>query len=491
MANGLISSDNETIRRANGNGSVATQKVADLSAPPTKEKGHGGNSILPWMDIVDIYEEVPELAWPLSNVLWERMRRDAQIESIIRALTLPIRRYQWHIDPNGARDEVVQEIADDFGLPIHGTGQTEQPQGRLRNRFNHDDHLRHVFLSLCFGHMFFEQFGIVDEGNDFKFRLRKLAPRMPGTIMKIQVARDGGLIGIVQYPSGYGPTAARGDNPSGIPIEAARLVAYVNDREGGNWVGRSVFRAIYKNWLIKDRLLRVDALKHERNGMGVPNIEAPPGATPKQMEDLAAMAQNFMAGEMSGASTPNGAKLRLVGVEGSIPDTIASIRYHDQQMSRIFLEMFMELGTTSTGSRALSTTFIDFFDMAQEAYADWYAGITTAHVIEDIVDWNYGPDEQAPRLGYEKAEDKSLAVADLVSMVNSNLLTVDTELENWARGRYVIPQLDGERPEPPPSLAGVGSQQGGGEGPPVTPPNGQPVKASLRERVLAAVFGGD
>jgi hypothetical protein len=38
---------------------------------------------------------------------------------------------------------------------------------------------------LTYGHMFFEQVYIFDDAAR-RFRLRKLAPRMPGTITKIQ-----------------------------------------------------------------------------------------------------------------------------------------------------------------------------------------------------------------------------------------------------------------------------------------------------------------
>ncbi|TDB78748.1 hypothetical protein E1091_19625, partial [Micromonospora fluostatini] len=96
-------------------------------------------------------------------------------------------------------------------------------------------------------------------------RLRKLAERMPRTIERIEAAPDGGLVSVLQYSSRTGGRAQ--------PIPVSRLVAYVLDREGGNWLGRSVLRSCYKNWLIKDRLLRVQAQTIERNGMGVPLYE--------------------------------------------------------------------------------------------------------------------------------------------------------------------------------------------------------------------------
>ncbi|MCC4250801.1 phage portal protein family protein, partial [Microbacterium testaceum] len=55
-----------------------------------------------------------------------------------------------------------------------------------------------------------------------------------------------------------------------------RLVVFVHQREGGNWVGVSLLRAAYKMWLLKDRTLRVQALAAERNGLGMPSYTSAP-----------------------------------------------------------------------------------------------------------------------------------------------------------------------------------------------------------------------
>jgi hypothetical protein len=70
-----------------------------------------------------VTETVPELAWPNSINTYSAMRTDAQIASLLLAFTLPIRRYRWFINPNGARDEVVEDVANDFNLPIEGQDQ--------------------------------------------------------------------------------------------------------------------------------------------------------------------------------------------------------------------------------------------------------------------------------------------------------------------------------------------------------------------------------
>jgi hypothetical protein len=265
------------------------------------------------------------------------MRTDAQIASLLLAFTLPIRRYGWYIDPNGAGDEVTEFIANNLNLPI--VGQDPKPTGRRRDRFSHDRHLFHALLNLTYGFMMFEQVYRFDEG-DKRFHLRKLAPRMPGSIADIQVARDGGLEYIRQHASGSLLTTGRRSGVSLLAglqspkIPVSQLVAYVNDQEAGNWLGVSYLRALFKHWLRKDRLLRVDAINAERNGAGIPLAYAPPNATKDQITELAALARSYRAGESAGGALPNGAELlsqafrrgdrRWLGQSHRLPDSLDS-----------------------------------------------------------------------------------------------------------------------------------------------------------------------
>jgi hypothetical protein len=89
---------------------------------------------------------------------------------------------------------------------------------------------------LTFGSIFFEQVYRFDDSSK-RFRLCKLAPRMPATISEIGVARDGGLEYIKQQASGAASTPSRlvravDLQPPEIPVN--RLVAHVNDQEAGN-----------------------------------------------------------------------------------------------------------------------------------------------------------------------------------------------------------------------------------------------------------------
>jgi hypothetical protein len=353
-----------------------------LPPPPIGERGYVTQKGSWWAP--EDYEETPELRWPLSVSVYDRMRRtDAQVASVLRAVTLPIRRTTWRVDPAGARDEVAELIAEDLGLPLVGG---EPVVGRTRDRFSWAEHLRLALLELPFGFMFFEQVVRIDEAG--RVRLRKLGARMPRTITHVEVAADGGLQWIEQ---------AEGAGKVKIPVD--RLVAYVHDREGGNWLGSSLLRPAYKHWILKDRLLRTQAQTIERNGMGVPRYTGADGET--SLQAGLDQAKAWRSGASAAAAIPFGAELDLVGVTGTLPDADPVIRYHDEQIARAVLAHFLNLGT-ETGSWALGSTFADFFTSSLQAVGKSIADVSNQHVVEDLVDWNFGPDEPCPRIVFDE-----------------------------------------------------------------------------------------
>lgn len=387
------------------------------SSPPTTEQGRvsdrtgiAGAGLLPWSQFSDSSEYVPELQWPGFIPVCDRMMGDAQVDGLSRAVSLPVQRRAWCLDPNGASPESVERLADELGLPI--LGQDSGPRRRRRGRFSFRRHLVDATRALWYGHYYFEQVGRIDGNN---WVLSKLAPRPPRTIAEINVADDGGLVSIKQ---------ALGYQSPELPVD--RLVAYVWDQEAGNWAGRSMLRPLYRNWLIKDRLLRVDAIKHERGANGAPVIEAPPGSTPAQIEELAAMAQAMKITERGGGAVPAGAK--LAGNSGpTSTDTIASVQFHNQEMASAFLAMFQQLGQTQTGSRALGDTFVDFFSLALDAVCEWVMDVFNQHVIEDWYDWNYGEESQPCLLAIEEEPDPAADVAPLQSEIDKGNVDVAPE----------------------------------------------------------------
>ena len=409
-----------------------------------EEIGYQTVSLPGWGQLVsETAETNPQLMWPASIDVFDKMRReDSQVGSVLRAVTLPIRKAKWMIDPAGADDEVVELVAGDLGLPVKG--QTQVSPLRTRGRFSWAEHLRLAMLELVYGHSYFEQVYRIEGG---RAHLAKLAWRPPRTISEFDIAPDGGLISITQHGTPTGRSAT--------PITVDRLVAYVNDREGGNWVGQSLLRTAYKNWLLKDRMLRAQALTVERNGLGVPVYTGAPVPDKAASEDREKweksekeaglkLAKGFRAGEAAGASIPNGATLELKGVTGKLPDTDAPIRYHDEQIARAVLAHFLNLGT-ETGSWALGSTFANFFTDSLNAVAEHVADVTQQHVVEDLVDANWGSQARAPRLVVEPIGSEHPVTAEAIkALIDCGALTKDPALEAHLRATYGLPVLAAE-----------------------------------------------
>lgn len=469
-----------------------------VRAAPTTEQGVPGAVLSPfggfggrpdWAYFMDDREFAAELQWPRSVEVNERMETtDAQVKGLLLATFLPIRRFRWELDPAEARPEAVTLGHEDLNLPVRG----DEDAIARRGGFNHDRHLGHSLRAVGQGHYHFEE--VLELREDGLLHLKKLGTRPPRSIIGIRTDDHGELQAIEQMAGGLGFSGGRvmGAPVGGIrTLSADRLLVYLWDTaDDGDQVGRSVLRACYRNFLVKDALIRVDAVKHERNAMGIPWFEVDPAASQPQIESLARKAEEIRASTVGGGAGPG--KLRIAGVEGSLPDTIASIRYHDEQMAKALMQMLFNLGgDANSGARALGDTFAERAIELQSAIADWYCEATQAF-IDRQVERNFGPGEAAPQITYTRIETADVAFTDLATAVKDGLIAVTPELRAYIEQRYKVP---GQRNAPEPSTAPPAVPEPPEEGsPPGEPPEAaegrgrpQPKRTALAERMVAAL----
>ena len=399
----------------NGFGS-GVMKLDQGNKPPTNELGSfsawQGGYTPQWavLQAMDELETNPKLTFPESIYTYHAMRTDPQIQGLLTGAIWPLLRMQWYIDPNGARKELVDKISTDYNLPIFDpaapppipdpvTGQLPPNPFKTfqrrpsQGRFNFLEHLETAMEAIAYGFEVFEQVGYI--GDDGLWHLKKLALRPAQTITEIHLTQNGDI----EY--------VRQANLIDQPLPIDRLVVYPFQKRGANWHGRSLLRGCYAPWLLKDRAERVGVMNIQRAGVGVPVAQGHPGATQSDLEVLSQMAQKLMAGDRSGGAIPYGATLRLIGVEGGQPDTVAFVKLMNEEMARSFFQMFMQLGQTTSGSRALGETFVEYHKLVTEYLAEWFAGIFNEHVIEDDIDWNYGPDEEFVPILQWRWDDKT------------------------------------------------------------------------------------
>lgn len=418
------------------------------SAAPTSRLQSAPNpmagGVAPWASFTQqAQEHVPELRWPRANVTYERMLTDAQVWGLYGGWVLPAEAYSWWIDPNGNAASRVAMLAEDLGLPIGPpeTREEEPERTSLPDEFDFGDVLHEALLAPIFGHYYFEWAGEVRAG---RWRLRELAPIHPSTIGEIRSKRDGSLEWLKQAGAAtatiMGGTLWGADAPK---LGPERLIPFVYAPDARRrWLGRSLLRPLYRNWLCKDVLIRVDVTNHERAG-GVPWVETDERYAGTSLEDLQRLAAEFRVDEEGGAALPPGAVLRLARAGGT--DIIGSIEYHDQQMAYVWHEMVRQLGQTPNGSRALGDTFADLETLARRALAEWVRRTLNRWLLARWWWWNFGA-KNAPVLRY-----------------------TPPELEAEAAGNRTEPPVDpGEDPAVPP----------GGDGDP--PPQAATARPSPR-----------
>lgn len=467
--------------------------MAPKTAPPVTEKGYVnpyGGWLSGWAVQGDPFETIPELLWPNSVRIYTRMgREDSRLASMFQAISLPVRRTCWRIDPNGADPAVAKFIAADLGLPIVGDDENK-PTTRSKGHFSWNEHLRTALSYVQFGHSIFELVYRVDDGIA---HLDKVAPRPQSTIAFWEVDRAGELQSIQQWPAGIVSTpgfvvqAPTSIAASAIPGE--RLVAYVRDPDPGVWTGNSILRACYKNYLLKDELMRIEAAAARRHGIGVPVA----WATPEESEDkeriaeYQAIASQYRGGSSAGLALPAEAKFEIKGPTGTPMDPRRAIEYHDHQMALVALAHFLNL-EGGGGSYALASVQQDTFVQSLQTVADTVRDTAQRRIIEPLVDANWGSDEPTPRLVFDEIGSRQDATAAALQMlVTSGLVTPDARLEQFLRQSSGLPAPDPETAEPqqpapqqpaPPNLPGAGDSTP----PPPAPPQTRTAAARARQR---------
>ena len=402
--------------------------MATEAAAPVRERGYSNGGGAGFWNNLATAEHVPELRWPQHLRVYDRMQTDAQVSSVLQAVVAPIMRTSWTLNGKGVDPAVTRVVARSIGLPIQGDRTDYTAQIRGRSRFSWNQHLVEALEMLPMGHSVFEQVYYPPTPEEPYAILRKLGYRPPHTLSKFNIADDGGIVSIEQHPRA-GILSRTGTTT--LPIN--RLVVYSHGRRGANWQGRSVLRACYKNWILKDDGNRTWAIALQRNGMGVP-VHTAANNDQDAIDKGLEVASRARVGDNSGVSVGKDGNFEFKGVTGGTVDADKFVRYHDEQIARAVLAHFLNLGATSgSGSYALGTVQANFFTLSLQAIAEEIRDVANRHIVEDIVDLNFGPTVPAPRIEFAEIGSSVETRTELDNLRELAGLEDDDDLANWIR----------------------------------------------------------
>ena len=369
-------------------------------------------------------------------------RTDADIRRLILMCWSPIQAATVSLDPYGA-----DEASDEDRM-------VAETVWWLLTRFMSPtlpEHLSAVGpLLLRSGFLPFEQIWapVTHEGKQF-VAPRKLDVRLPRSIWRWWQDENGELTHVGQILP----------NKPDVVIPVSELVYYRLAPEGDNWVGTSLLRHAYKNWYLKDKLERIDAVGQERSAVGVPLIFPPKNATPQQREEVETLFASMHLSEVAYGMLPGpsakSAKgeyeadawdVDIVQFDSSSSGIQESLKFHRDGIASSFLGDFMQLGHHQVGARATAQVQQDPFNGAVEALVESTIKPPLQKLIDRIVHLNWGEDQGTPTLRFQLTDAASLSeLAEYVSdLVTAGAMVADPELEDWLRERADLPPVDAD-----------------------------------------------
>ena len=413
----------------------------DVRAPASGASGVDGDSIYGLGDLLLGGPDLnPELSGRIKYQVYSEMRVDPCIRSALWMFKLPTRSAVWaHLprDDSPQAKTVAAACDAQFGL-----------DGKVGwMNLSHDEQLQQDLLYLDWGSMWGEIVwgDLIDwtdeEGVTHLIRpILQVAPRHPSTIYEIKTDKLSGL-----------PTSISQDLPGARPIPGEKLHWIVNEREGASWYGTSIMRAMWYAWLAKRAMLVGAGIAWDRYAAGVPKVRYPGSGDKARAE---AMGRDYRYHERAWialegpAPAPGepGWEFEIVGTDGTFPDPVPMLRYHDEQILDSVLQTFNVLGTSSSGSRALAETQSDPYYLAVQSIAGTVASQRHRRLIRRFVDVNFGPDVPTPKLNVSKIQAKNVAVLAqaLANLTSAGFSFADRETQNDVRDLLDLRQL----PEP-------------------------------------------
>lgn len=279
-----------------------------------------------------------------------------------------------------------------------------------------DDHISEALSSLTFGFSIFEVVYKIRGGPDFKdkkryskyddgnYGIRKIASRAQWTIDRFDVDETTGDIKGIWQENSY-----NGIGENYIP--KSKIMHYRTTTVNNDPSGRSILRNAYKSYTFLTNLQTIEAIAAERELHGLPIVRLPSDylaedATDDQkaIRELAERVARDVKFNEQGSivfpsdtypdedgkpSTVRMVDIELIASQGTRNiDIDPIVRRYQHDIARSVMAEFMMLGSSSTGSYALSKSKTDLFLRSMESYINAIYDVINMQLVKPLWELN-------------------------------------------------------------------------------------------------------
>ncbi len=359
--------------------------------------------------------------------VFDQMRRsDGQVTMVLTAVKNPIKQAQWEIAP--CEENVTgKETHSDFATKVI-----------LKDKdFSFGQFIEEALTVCEFGHSVFEVTHkvVLDDPLFGSYNgIAELGWRSPRTLERWNLNPTGTLKSVSQY--------SYGDLNKVVDIPAEFLLVLSLGREGSNFEGVSLLRAIYGNWFRKNIYLKLNAIGIEKFAVPTPIATIPGGQQGgEQYDALIEALESYTQHETNYLTIPEGWTVDLKTNTYDPEKVEVSIDNEDKRMAKAFMANFLELGMGTTGSYSLSNDLSDFFLSGLEHIALKICDVVNNKLIPELVQMKYGPQAAYPKMAASGIADKvGEEFAKILKLLgDGQWLTPADDDENFVRRRYKLP----------------------------------------------------
>ena len=245
--------------------------------------------------------------------------------------------------------------------------------------------------------------------------------------------------GFIPADTPYRDTGSRESEYSvtgiGIELPLDRILVWSHEKQWGNWYGNALLKGCYKNWYIKDAMLKFANIAYERFGSPILKGIA---SNVSDLETISAAIEHLYARSQAvivkrDKDDPTDVEV-LESKRAEMPFNVY-IKYHDEMILRRMLigQRLFEGGGGTYGPKVpLDIIFMRFEDFRMELQD------TINDLIRMIVDLNWTVDE------YPKLEFAPLTTLDQQQLRQAVYDAIDREIirkdEEWIRDELGFPE---------------------------------------------------